>query len=754
MSRRVSEYEHLLQQALQAKEDAQRRAQQAEEQQLQERRAREVAEERALRAEKTTFQDYLALCHTHFSKSLSIQSDRSRSTRGTVTAPQGRCYPNKIRPWDGFVEGQWRRFNEVYQYFDPPSGPPKLFPPSQVLEHMGKKLCDRSFASEDDLRPHQQLAVESSIGEIIAALSTMEGAREQFRLGRGVKFENHANTLDEEIEEVQERLQELSHGDDKAPGLIKADRICVYRDTEDKNTLSYLIEYKPAHKLPVTDLKRGLRCMNLHREVVLKYKIPTEKEKRQQYDADKKVGSVITQTFDYMIESGLEYSYVSTGKAFIFLWIKEHDPTTLFYHLTIPGEELQATDDPKTNVFHTAISQVLSFSLLAFTSERRDQDWRRTWKQKLPKWPANSAVVPPETPENRKMPQDPQGPQTTPTSEFKGKSPKEKRTFNLRARPSGRKCREDETPLYADSDDDSSSETESGDNRTPLPANRTALAPTALTDSPVASRTRGQTRSYCTQVCLLGLVRGGILDENCPNVEAHRVGRSHRRHGIGIRAFASSVRAQLGQTLDQDCEPLGKQGARGNLFKITLASYGYTFVGKGTIRVFVPDLQHEARVYGRLKRLQGMVVPVYLGSIGLIEPYIDLGVEIVHMLLMSWGGEMAESSDALDLSPEIRRSVDEIYREGVEHNDVRDPNILWNTERQRAMLIDFERSNLLDRPLQELSPNPKNKERKARQRKRPVQHSKYHTTSCVNYCCQLPLTGTTTVSLPWGQADD
>jgi len=68
-------------------------------------------------------------------------------------------------------------------------------------------------------------------------------------------------------------------------------------------------------------------------------------------------------------------------------------------------------------------------------------------------------------------------------------------------------------------------------------------------------------------------------------------------------------------------------------------------------------LQHEGRMYGRLKRLQRVVVPVYQGSIG----YIDLGVEIVHMLLMSWGGEVAMSSDAVDLPEEIHRSVDEIH---------------------------------------------------------------------------------------------
>jgi hypothetical protein len=83
---------------------------------------------------------------------------------------------------------------------------------------------------------------------------------------------------------------------------------------------------------------------------------------------------------------------------------------------------------------------------------------------------------------------------------------------------------------------------------------------------------------------------GAALDGNCPDVSAHRDGECHRRHRIGINTFASLVQAQLGRTLDQDCEPLGKQCARWNLFKITLASHGYTFVGKGTISVFVEDL--------------------------------------------------------------------------------------------------------------------------------------------------------------------
>jgi hypothetical protein len=83
---------------------------------------------------------------------------------------------------------------------------------------------------------------------------------------------------------------------------------------------------------------------------------------------------------------------------------------------------------------------------------------------------------------------------------------------------------------------------------------------------------------------------------------------------------------------------------------------------------------------------------------------------------------VAESSDVLDLEGEIRRTVDEIHGEGVEHNDVREPNILWNAERGRATLIDLERSSILRpgglQPLQELSPN--------RKRKLQLEHNKVH----------------------------
>ena len=53
-----------------------------------------------------------------------------------------------------------------------------------------------------------------------------------------------------------------------------------------------------------------------------------------------------------------------------------------------------------------------------------------------------------------------------------------------------------------------------------------------------------------------------------------------------------------------------------------------------------------------------MSVPVYLGNIDLIHRYFyDVGVRIVHMLLMSWAGEVAEDGDTANLKGEVQRSV-------------------------------------------------------------------------------------------------
>jgi len=156
------------------------------------------------------------------------------------------------------------------------------------------------------------------------------------------------------------------------------------------------------------------------------------------------------------------------------------------------------------------------------------------------------------------------------------------------------------------------------------------------------------------------------------------------------------VQAQLTADMDHHCDPLGLQGARGALFKITLASHGYTFVGKGTVKAFVQELRHEGKMYDVLANVQGSAVPVCLGNMDLDRTYfLDVGVRIVHMLYMAWGGEAlyhdTPSVPSATLEHERQRSLGEVAHLVV-HKDIRLDNMLWNVENQRVMLIDFERS--------------------------------------------------------------
>jgi hypothetical protein len=134
-------------------------------------------------------------------------------------------------------------------------------------------------------------------------------------------------------------------------------------------------------------------------------------------------------------------------------------------------------------------------------------------------------------------------------------------------------------------------------------------------------------------------------------------------------------------------------------------------------------LLHEGEIYRRIEKIQGAAIPVYLGNIDLLEWYnLDLGVRILHMLLLSWGGEVADEDKAVKgmagIQEEIQRTVAEVRRAGVDQMDIRLPNLLWNQEAQRVILIDFERAIEVEardaraakkRAMQKISPNKRRK---------------------------------------------
>jgi len=112
-------------------------------------------------------------------------------------------------------------------------------------------------------------------------------------------------------------------------------------------------------------------------------------------------------------------------------------------------------------------------------------------------------------------------------------------------------------------------------------------------------------RQYCTQACLLGLVRNHPLDDAYPNVKAHRAYRASNYHALGRKSLAKLMSRQLAENPNNRYEPLGKQGACSALFRLTLEWYRYTFVAKGTMIAFEAKLKHKALVYQHPDAVQG-----------------------------------------------------------------------------------------------------------------------------------------------------
>ncbi|KAI1178863.1 hypothetical protein F4777DRAFT_593537 [Nemania sp. FL0916] len=224
------------------------------------------------------------------------------------------------------------------------------------------------------------------------------------------------------------------------------------------------------------------------------------------------------------------------------------------------------------------------------------------------------------------------------------------------------------------------------------------------------SRLRGQlheTLEFCTHKCLLGLVDRDLLDPECPNFRLHSQGSTGgggigSRHPISHHEFLQLLSRQLASTLDYGITPLGMAENCGVVFEVTLLDYGYKFISKGTMRSHMSDLKFEAQVYSRLKAVQGVHVPVFLGAIDLQSLnrtyFYDFGEDIVHLCFMSWGGRCVWDVQGLDrstLQSMAVETVDAIHHQGVIHQDAGCGNILFDPRMQRIMVIDFERSRLL-----------------------------------------------------------
>ncbi|KAI1007270.1 hypothetical protein K3495_g953 [Podosphaera aphanis] len=96
-------------------------------------------------------------------------------------------------------------------------------------------------------------------------------------------------------------------------------------------------------------------------------------------------------TFSFMVMAGLEYGCIWTGEAIIFLQVPE-DPRTVFYHLSIPKENVRESTDwseesGTSNRLHlTAVGMMLAFTLQATMTPPRSNSWRLKAMRQLRTW--------------------------------------------------------------------------------------------------------------------------------------------------------------------------------------------------------------------------------------------------------------------------------------------------------------------------------------------------------------------------------
>lgn len=250
--------------------------------------------------------------------------------------------------------------------------------------------------------------------------------------------------------------------------------------------------------------------------------------------------------------------------------------------------------------------------------------------------------------------------------------------------------------------------------------------PATPTSSPLASPASSEPvsiddRPYCTTACLLALRRQDDSQPRCPN---------HAEH---IRAASLITKpSELRQHLKDQL--IKREGPRSEKFllmkpgagfaqpiKIWLKSHGHVLIAKAFQPEDVQTMRQEAQIYDRLRHLQGIDVPVCLGTIELPteKSLLCWGVGFTGLLLLSFAGAgmdnwpclgmgigeagEADRSFTQSLIAEVTKSLGRIHKKGVLHRDIALRNIMVKkitrygspshpTFDLQVQLIDFERS--------------------------------------------------------------
>ena len=621
-----------------------------------------------------TLGKFLDCCHENL---ISVTQIGPNPVKSELTKPTNRRFPIRIKIWTDFTELQ----DKVWDDLDRQGFTTRM---CSSLDQV-RERCDAIplLEAESDLETHQSQSVQHWVNKLFNLKNGQNGPTR-------VKLFSRQSVLSIPL------ASRKSTGDGRL--RRSADQCAKIEQVDgDLNKALAFIEYKPPHLLTEEMAIKGLAADFNVKQEVFGHKRTTPEEKSR-YD----MAGVLTQLYEYMVNTQTPYAYVTTGKLYVFVHLAKN-PETMLCSVSIPERDYAQVKNGRPRWQKSAVGQVFAFLLQSESADPVDQAWIDKTRTTPERWPQEYENPLEDIPETERT--------TKEASEFKGKGIEftGRSPHNLRSR-----CkpldRIEKKGSESDDDPDKGSPTaqarsraqkESVDAKT---SSQSALPSGGKSSNVSASdavshaiiRIPIDARPYCSHQCLLGLMKSLPVDRTCPNAHLHA-----RQH-ISVEQFQMMIRSQLAtdRGTTPDCMPLWIEGARGSLLKVCLTSHGYTMVAKGTNQENHKYLDQEARIYSSLAKLQGIHVPVCLGTCELVKPYYYRVDNLVVFLFLSWAGvslcrvgpSIKNVETAKHIQGQISIAMAAVHDLGILHHDAEPQNIMVDDSRRNIMLIDFERS--------------------------------------------------------------
>ncbi|KAM0255620.1 hypothetical protein ACHAQJ_005545 [Trichoderma viride] len=684
-----------------------------------------------------TLQDlnkFLSSCHTLHQATKYLTT--APSLQGNdIDPPEGKVYPHKIVQSPNFMEKQM----EVWQLLWADGGSGLLRPifPSMEQIHDTFFVTD-NIDGEMTLCSFERLGVSSSVLTLVKKVLGDQVLRQAVGVGGDITYGSAQDTVDVGAPD-EPTMEDDSSEDEQHRGFY------VFSNTENRRPLSaVVVEFH---------MPEGFRLNRVMVEVLANGIVPDRDVIGQEeqgipfdFSPTRVITAIITEAFHYMIKSGVRHGFIYTTDAIIFLEIQS-DPSVVHYFISLPHRHVVSAQDKRTMPY-SAVSQVSAFVIRAMQTRPTS-----VWNNKaanLDVWESNFEVREMLLDEIVVLPPLRRHKLSWPAAPYRDAE----RRADFDAGDSGNEtASEQHDQGDIDIDPETSMTIEIGinvdlieDYPQPLAVNqRQDQTQDQMLQADVHVQNEGQgdeqashkkgkgkgkwkegeeeeeeeeeedqmlwikndritsndirKREYCTQECLLGLIKCEPLDQACPNFHLH--GDKHIDHIKFLKLVQCQISEAHGPSVD--CVPLDVSGSISALFKVTLSSYGYTFVAKAVVEENSLHLCREGRIYSQLTDIQGSCIPVYLGIAKMALPYMYKGGALTHFMFLSWAGlpleEFCDQREMNSFGGSVYRAYDELHKAGLIHDDVKLENMLYNSQQGRIMIVDFEHSDFRPRRL-------------------------------------------------------